>query len=92
MAVQGSVYGPEFDAAMKALAERGKPQGVMQTWWCRVCSDKYGAKSFDLDGKVTGTNVFYVKVGKPGCEYCAEMAKRAAEALAEAELERMMVA
>jgi hypothetical protein len=89
MALQASVHGPEFDAAAKVLREKGKPQGIMRTWWCRMCSGRYGQDAFKLDGKVTGTNKFYVDIGKPGCEYCTEMARQCAVAAAEAELERM---
>lgn len=29
-----SPYGPEFEAAMKVLKDKGKPQARMQTWRC----------------------------------------------------------
>jgi hypothetical protein len=58
MAAQPSVRGEAFDAAMKALRERGKSAGRMQTWRCDECS------------KAQSKNVYYVLVGKVGCGTC----------------------
>ena len=59
-----SRLGPEFDAAMKALKEKGKPQGRMQTWFCAECS------------RVQSKNVFHVLVGRVGCGTCGHYEKR----------------
>lgn len=32
--VKTSGFGIEFDEAMKALKDKGKPQARMQTWYC----------------------------------------------------------
>jgi len=54
-AKQVSVWGEEFEAVAKALKDKGKPQGRMQTWYC------HEDKGFhNLLGKVgCGTCAFY---------------------------------
>ena len=57
----GTAYaqrGAAFDDAMKTLAERGKPAGVMRTWYCDECSKK------------AGKHVFHDTTGRPGCSTC----------------------
>jgi len=59
-----SVRGPEFDAAMKALQDKGKPAGRMMTWYCPECST------------VAGKPTFHVKTGRAGCTVCAHYEER----------------
>lgn len=56
--------GPEFEAAMKVLAEKGKPQGVMRTWYCDECS------------KAAGKHVIHVEKGRAGCSTCPHYERR----------------
>lgn len=50
---------PELAAAMKVLADQGKPGGIMRTWYCDECS------------KASGKHTIHVDKGRAGCATCA---------------------
>ena len=59
-----STRGPEFDAAMKALKDRGKPGGILRTWYCPECS------------AAAGKPMYRVETGREGCSACVHYVAR----------------
>jgi hypothetical protein len=53
-----SNFGPEFDAAMKAMREAPPVEAQMRTWYCSECS-AHAKKP-----------VVHVDKGRPGCSTC----------------------
>jgi uncharacterized protein YlaI len=59
-----SNFGPEFDAAMKAMREADPRPAQMRTWYCPECTAKLGKHTIQVDK------------GRPGCSTCPHYEER----------------